>query len=282
MIFDVSDSAPPPKAEAPPPLEAEPGEPGEPEETRMLDLRDLMRLTQRSLAPPPPPPPLDDVNEALSVREAILLVDSIAPLALDPEPRAVAEALPAPREAPPSPTSPSPAQRRLRAVCSGLTVLVVMASLVAIKGRMARDEAAAAGLLADHVQPAARVPATPEPPSEEALKGEPPPSAVPAAPAAPAAPKAAPRKVPVRPAPPRRPAPAPAPAPVDTGLNHAEVAPEATPHVDLMEAMTAAVAAHATPSSAPKVDCPPTPANGSGTLPSPCARAGTRTLPPPP
>jgi len=270
MIFDVSESTRPPEPESTP-LETEPFEP---EETRMLDLRDLMRLTQESLPPPPRPP--DDLTVPLSVREAILLVDSIAPSSLDPAPAEVAAPQPS---LPDAPTSPSPARRRSRAVYSGLTVLVVMASLVAIKGRMAREEASAAGLTAERAEPSVRMVSRPAPAAEDALPAAPTPSATPGVkPSATAAPTSMPRKAPVRLAPPRP----RAPAPVEAAPNRAEVAPEPAPPVDLMEAMSAAVAAHSAPSRAPKGDCPPTPANGSGTPPSPCARGGTKTSPPHP
>ncbi len=270
LIFDVSESVRPPQP-APTPLETGPGEP---EDTRMLDLRDLMRLTQESLAPPPPPP--DDLNAPLSVREAILLVDSIAPSSLDPGRTEVAAPQPS---LPDAPTSPSPARRRLRAVSSGLTVLIVMASLVAIKGRMAREEASAAGLvpaqtklIAERTEPSAKPATRPEPAPEGTLPTAPTPSATPSATAAPTS---TPRKAPAPVAPPRR----RAPTPVENGPSRTAAAPEATPQVNLLEAMSAAVAARSAPPSAPKGGCPPTPANGSGTPPSPCARAGTRTSP---
>lgn len=241
----------------------------------MLDLRDLMRLTQLSIAPPPPPP--DDLIAPLSVREAALLLDSIAPSSIDPAPAEVAAPQPS---LPDAPTSPSPARRRLRAVYSGFTVLIVMASLVAIKGRVTREEASAAGLtpmqgelFPEPAEPDTRTATRPEAPSEGALKTASGPSAKPNATAAPTS---KPRKAPVPAAPPRRP-----PTPMENGPSRAAAAPapEPAPHVDLMEAMSAAVAAHDAPPRAPKGDCPPTPA---GSPLSPCARAGTRTSPLPP
>jgi hypothetical protein len=256
MIFDVSANESGRESMRPPPPEPTPVEtgPSEPEETRMLDLRDLMRLTQQSLAPPPPQP-LEDLNAPLSVHEAALLVDSIAPASFDP---ALTEVAARPTILPEAPTSPSPARRRLRAVCSGFTVLVVMASLVAIKGRMAGEEASAAGLdpaqaelFPSQVEQDARMATSPVPAPEGALTATPTPSAKPSATVAPTS---APRRAPVRSAPPPR----RTPTPVENGPSRAaaapEAPPEATPPVDLMKAMNDAVKAHDAPPRAPKGD----------------------------
>jgi hypothetical protein len=276
LIFDVGESTTP-RRNTPTPLETalgtlpSPEEPSPHEETRMLDLRDLARRTRQNLATVPD---AEECDAPLSLREAILLVDSIAPASFDPAP---AEVDPSPPPAP-SPLAteapPGHARRRLRAVYSGLGVLVVMAGLVAAKARMVREEASAAGLDPAPTELVATQAASLVPPTTGVAPAAPAPSPTPRATAAPTA---TPRKVPVHAAPPRPRAPTPA----DTGERRAAAEPEAPPKVDLMDAIQAAVAAHSAPSSAPKGDCPPTAAGGSGT-PSPCARGGTKTSPPHP
>lgn len=285
LIFDVSTSkasAPP----APPGLPAPPAEtpltsafegpPSPHEETRMLDLRDLVRLSRERLATTRSQ---EEQEPPLNVREASLLVDSIAaPAVLDPPKIEVGASEPIeeirPIEASRSveAASPGPAPRRLRAVYSGLALLIVMVGMVAVRARIAREEVSAARLAPEQPEQAAQLSSTQEQPAADTPKAAPVPSAPPSATAAPTA---TPRKTPViRPALPRPRAPAPA----DTAESRAAAAPETTPHVDLLDAMQAAVSKRSAPASAPKVDCPPTPGGGSG-APSPCARAAPRTSP---
>ncbi len=282
LIFDVSAS----KASAAPPMPAPPAEtpltsafegpPSPHEETRMLDLRDLVRLSRERLATTRSQ---DEQEPPLSVHEASLLVDSIAaPAVLEPPKVEVEAAEPIEEirtiEASRSfkAASPGPARRRLRAVYPGLALLSMMVGMIAVRARMAPEEASTARLAPPPPELAAQLSSTQEQPAADIPKAAPAPSA---RPSATAAPTAAPRKTPVmRPALPRPRAPAPA----DTAESRAAAAPETTPHVDLLDAMQAAVSRGSAPATAPKVDCPPTAGVGSG-APSPCVRAAPRTSP---
>ncbi|MEO5731210.1 MAG: hypothetical protein ABIV93_29725 [Byssovorax sp.] len=252
------------------------GPPSPHEETRMLDLRDLVRLSRERLATTRSQ---EEQEPPLSVREASLLVDSLAaPAALDP-PKVEVEASEPIEEIRPieasrsvEAASPGPARRRLRSVYSGLALLIVMVGMIAFRAKMAREEASTATLAPEQPELAAQLSSTQEQPAADIPTAAPVPSA---RPSATAAPTATPRRPPVmRPALPRPRAPAPA----DTAESRAAAAPETTPHVDLLDAMQAAVSRSSAPASAPKVDCPPTPGGGSG-APSPCARAAPRTSP---
>ena len=234
----------------------------------MLDLLDLAERTRQALATAPE---ADDGDVPLNVHEAILLVDSIAPASIeDPPPLDVAPVAAPP--APPTPTTSStPARRRLRAIYSGAGLLVLMATMVLVQARMGREVASAAALRPDPGETTALLPEAPQTPSIAA-----PPVATTRAPTAPPATTAttSPKGPPRAPAPPR---PRP-PVAADTPDIRAAAEPTATPRVDLLDAMAAAVAARSAPPAAPKGDCPPIPPGRSGT-PSPCARAGTRTSP---
>lgn len=259
LIFDVSESGTP-RCDAPTSMEKAIDElSSPPEETRMLDLRDLARRTRRALATVPE---VDEVDVPLSVREAILLVDSIAPASTEPAPAAVDPSPPS------TPTSSSPG-RRLHALYSGVGLLVVMAGLVVAEARMSQDVASAAGLTPDPPETTALLSAAPPTPSTDVMPVAVTPGAKLTATAAPSS-TSAPRKAPPKAPPPRPRAPIPADTP--------EIQAAAEPKVVLLDAMAAAVAARSAPTTTPKVDCPPAPPGGSGT-PSPCARAGTRTSP---
>jgi hypothetical protein len=265
-IFDVSESGTPPRDATTRPDQEASVLPSAPEETRMLDLRDLAKRTRQALATVPEK---DDADALLNVREAILLVDSIAPASLDEPPPIAA----APADADPSPpavrTSSTPARRRLNAIYSGVGLLFVMAAMVVAKANMGREVASAAALAPEQVE-------TPAPPSTTTQPA--PTAAAPRAPAtaATAKPAVTPPRAPPRAAPPRPKAPVAAPA--DTPEVRAAAEPTATPHVELLDAMAAAVAAHSAPPAAPKVDCPPGAAGGSGTT-SPCPRTETKASP---
>lgn len=281
-IFDVSTTAAPEKPAAAPPGPEEPPAPrGEDlsalqEEMRLIDLRDLARRTQEGLAARAP---VDDSEAPLLVHEAVMLVDSLAPASLgaatndeetSPEARD-----PAPASTP-FPTPAEAAQKRWRAAGSGAALLLVMGTLVAVKARL-RDEAPSEALTPEQADPAA--PASPErtgpvsttqdPSSKEGASGAP--SAIP--PAKPTStPASAPKRAPVsHPSPPpsRPRAPAPA-APAD---NRGAADPAA--HIDLLDAMQAAVAKHSAPPGAPKRGCPP--ASGAAPGSPPCPRAAPRT-----
>jgi hypothetical protein len=284
LIFDVSatKASAAPAAPAPPPLPAETpdtfafeGPPSPHEETRMLDLRDLVRLSRLSLARRSQ----EEHEPPLSVREAVLLVDSIAaPAVLEP-PKAEVEASEPIEEIRPveasrsvEGASPGPARRRLRAIYSGLALLIVMVGLIAVRANIAREDTSTARLAPEQPELVAQMSSTQEQPATDISSPAPAPSA---RPSATAAPTATPRKTPVMRPPPPRPR---APAPADTAESRAAAAPETTPHVDLLDAMQAAVSKRSAPASAPKGDCPPTPGGGSG-APSPCARAAPRTSP---
>jgi hypothetical protein len=263
LIFDVSEGTTH-RRHAPTPLEeALEGLASPHEETRMLDLRDLARRTRERLATAPE---AEECEVPLSVREAILLVDSIAPTSIDPAPAEVDPSTPA---TPATPASSSPARRRLRAVYSGIGILIVMAGIVAAKARMGREEASAAALAPTQTEAIPPLSTPSELPIADVSPVAPAPRPTPKGTAAPTS---TPRKVPGRAAPPR---PRP-PSPADTPEIRAATEPGATTHVDLMGAIEAAVAAHSPPSSAPKGDCPPTAAGGT---PPPCARGGTKTSP---
>jgi hypothetical protein len=270
-IFDVSEAG----ASSPREAGAErasdvPSSP--PEEMRMRDLLDLARRTRQALATVPE---ADDSDALLSVHEAILLVDSIAPASLE-EPPTIEAASPAtPPAPPPAKASPTPTRRRLHAIYSGIGLLVIMAAMVVAKARMGREVASAAALGPDRGETTAPPAETPETPSTAA-----PPVAtiattgatkVTPAPTATTSPKAPPRAAPPRPKP-------PVAAPADPPEARVAAEPPATPHVELLDAMAAAVASHSAPPAAPRVDSPPTPPGGPG-APSPSARAGTRTSP---
>lgn len=274
MIFDVSESGTSTRYTGAPSERpsSEPSSP--PEEMRMLDLLALARRTRQALETVPE---AADVDVPLSVREAILLVDSIAPASLDAPPTRSAppaiDAPPAQIEPPPPPakTSSTPARRRLHAIYSGVGLLVVMAAMVAAKATMGHEVASTAALAPEEAETTAPLSATPQAPSTAAS-----PVATTQATTKPAV---TPPMAPPRPAPPR-PKP-PVAAPAETAVVRAAAEPTATPRVDLLDAMAAAVAAHSAPPgppAAPRVDCPPISPGGSGT-PSPCARAGTRTSP---
>jgi hypothetical protein len=269
LIFDVGGGRETSRRDTPTPLEqaleALPSSP--PEETRMLDLRDLARRTRQALETVPE---IDEGDFPISVREAILMADSIAPASIEP---ARTEAAPPPPADPP-PSSPDSTTRRLNALYSGVGLLLVMAALVVAKARMGREVASAAPLTPEQSEPITLLSATSQAPSADALPAAVTPGATTRATAAPITTTSAPRKAPPRPAPP----PPKKPAPADTTEVRAATEPTVAPKVVLLDAMAAAVAAHSSPTSAPKVDCPPAPPGGSGT-PSPCARGATRTSP---
>ncbi len=253
LIFDVTEGATAPR----PAASSTPSSP--PEETRMHDLRDLAKRTQASLATVPR---ADELDVPLDVREALLLIDSIAPASIDPAAPAVDPA-PAPS---PLPAASRPATRRLRAIYTGLGLLVIMASLVVAKAQMGREVASAAGLAPDEGQATALLLPTPLATAAEAAPVAAGPTAAPSVTAAPTAPPPKPK---ARPAPPR-----PRPTPADTPEIRAAAEPAATPHVDLLDAMQAAVAAHSAPPAAPRVNCAPGAPGGPG-----CPRAATGASP---
>jgi hypothetical protein len=292
LIFDVTASDTPAaraRARARARREAESEGPSSNEETRLLDLRDLARISRESLASLPPK---EEIEAPLNLHDAILLVKSITPAAVEPVKIEVAEEAVIAAAAPdtddaeieidaPRPvvvTSASPARRRWRAAYSGVALLIVMAGLVAAKAKIAREKAFAAVQRSEARESTAQVSSTAPPPAAEAAVAASMPSALPSAGAAPTStPRKTPATHPVAPRP-RAPAPAPAPAPVDTADPRASAGPEATPHVDLLDAMQAAVSRHSAPPSVVKGDCPPGPEGSSG-APSPCARAAPRTSP---
>lgn len=291
LIFDVTASdTPAARARARARREAESeGPPSSNEETRMIDLRDLARISRESLASLP----AKEEHEApLNLNDAILLVKSIAPPAAPPVKAGVAEdvadavsaeAAPDVEEAelegprPVEVASSTPARRRWRAAYSGVGLLIVMVGLVAAKAKIAREKAYASVLSSKAHEVTSQMTSTPPLPTADVAVVA---SAPSARPSAGAAPSATPRKTPaIRPVAPHPRAPAPTPA--DTADSRAGAGPDATPHVDLLDAMQAAVARHSTPPSVVKQDCPPAPEGSSGTL-SPCARAAPRTSPPHP
>lgn len=271
LIFDVGES-PTSGRETPTPQEGAPaGESSPPEETRMVDLLNLARRTRESLANTPGK---ETLEIPISVREAILLVDSISPASIEPAPLAPAplavglglglDADPYPLGAP---TSPTPARRRLHAIYSGIGLLVVMAGLVVAKARVGQEVASAAGLAPGEGESTTALTATPQTPATAASPVVAAPTST-TTPTATAAPAATPRRAPIRPAPTRPKAPA------ADGAPEMRASADATPptHSDLLGAMAAAVAAHSAPSSAPKVDSTPAP-------PSPSVRGEPRTSP---
>lgn len=281
-IFDVSASdTPAARRRARREAESE-GPPSSNQETRMIDLRDLARISRESLASLPSK---EEQEAPLNLHEATLLVKSITPPALAPakvevaEEAVNAEAALDTEEAfveasrPVEVAASSPARRRWRAATSGVALLIVMAGLVAAKAKIAREKAFAAMLSAGAREPAAQVASTaPQPAADVAIAASAP-SALPSA-----APTSTPRKPPmIRPVAPRP----RAPAPVETTDPRASAGPDTPPHVDLLDAMQAAVARHSTPPAVVKGDCPPAVEGGSGT-PSPCARGAPRTSPPHP
>jgi hypothetical protein len=286
LIFDVTASdTPAARARARARREAESeGPPSSNEETRMLDLRDLARISRESLASLP----AKEEHEApLNLNDAILLVKAITPSAAAPAKVEVVEGIAdtvsaeatsevegaeveAPR--PVEVASSSPARRRWRAAYTGVALLIVMAGLVAAKAKIAREKAFASVLSSRVHEVTGQMSSTPPLPTVDVAVVASTPSAQPSAGAAPTA---TPRKTPpIRPG-----APHPrAPAPADTSDPRAGAGTDAAPHVDLLDAMQAAVARHSAPPSAVKVDCPPGPEGSSG-APSPCARAAPRTSP---
>ena len=284
LIFDVTASDTPAaraRARARARREAESeGPPSSSEETRMIDLRDLARISRESLASLPAK---EELEAPLNLHDAILLVKSITPSAVAPAKVEVAEgvadavsaeAAPEAEDAeveaprPVEVASSSPARRRWRAAYSGVVLLIVMAGLVAAKAKIAREKAYASGMSSGAREVTAPMSSTPPLPAADVAVVA---SAPSTQPSAGAAPTAAPRKTPaVRPVAPHLRAPAPA----DT----ADPRADATPHVDLLDAMQAAVARHSAPPAVVKGDCPPAPEGSSG-APSPCARAAPRTSP---
>ena len=272
LIFDVSASKTPATARRESAFE---GPESPHEETRMLDLRDLVRLSRLSLATVPPQ---EEHDPPLSVHEAILLVDSLSPpvhvepVKADVEaPKPIEEVMSIEAAEPVEEPSSQPARSRWRAAYSGIALLMVMVGMVTAKARMSQDKASEARLAPEPPAPVAQVSSTQELPAADVSSAAPAPSAlVTAAAASTSAPRKAPviRPVATRPR---------APAPADTAESRAAAATE-TPHVDLLDAMQAAVSKHSAPPSPPKEDCLPTP----GGAPSPCARAVPRTLPPHP
>ena len=258
LIFDVGErptSAPATKAAGD---EGRSAASSPPEETRMLDLLSLARRSQERLATLPR---LETLEVPLSVREAILLVDSIAPASIEPAPVDVAPAPPG------EPTSPSPTRRRLHAVYSGAGLLVVMAVLVVVKAQMGQEVASAAGIVASVDEATAMLLATPATAPSPVIAAPTPTPAVTVAPTA--APRRAPTPTPPRPAPTHPKATA-----ADAPEARASADPTATPHVDLLGAMAAAVAAHSAPPSAPRAAMP-----GEPKAPSPSAPGAARTSP---
>jgi hypothetical protein len=248
------------------------------EETRMLDLRDLVRLSRMSLATLPPQ---EEHDPPLSVHEAMLLVDSLSPLSVVPPVKAEVEAsepieevMPIEASEPAEEPSSKPTWTRWRAAYSGVALLVVMVGMVTAKARMSQDKASEARLAPEQPAPVAQMSSPQElPAADVSIAASTPIARASAA----AAPTSTPHKPPVtRPLPPRP--RAPAPAPVDTAESRAAAATEPTPHVVLLDAMQAAVSRRPAPPSPPKEDCLPTPGGGSG-APSPCARAAPRTSP---
>lgn len=261
LIFDVGERPTSAREAKAPGDEGRAAESSPLEETRMLDLLNLARRTQESLATLPGP---ETLEVPLSVREAIMLVDSIAPASIDPAPVDVA---PYPLGMPPS---PSPTRRRLHAVYSGAGLLVVMAGLVVAKARMGQEVASAAGIVANPGEATAMLIATTATPTTTA---SPVVAAPTTTPAATVAPTAAPRRAPApRPAPTHPKAPA-----ADAPDARASADSTATPHVDLLGAMAAAVAAHSAPPSAPRAAIPG--ASGATEAPSPSAPGAARTSP---
>lgn len=270
-IFDVSEIGTPSSREADArPERAIDVPPSPPEEMRMLDLLDLAKRTRQALATAAE---ADSGDGPLSIHEAILLVDSIAPASMEEPPTIEAPSVPAPAAAPSAPpaarASAPPPRRRLHAIYSGIGLLVVMAAMVVAKARMGREVASAAALGPDPGETTAPLSETPQMPSTAAAPIAT--SKATTVTTATTSPKAPPRAAPPRPKP-------PVAAPADPPDIRAAAEPTATPRVDLLDAMAAAVAAHSAPPTAPKGDCPATPPGGAGT-PSPCARAGTRTSP---
>jgi hypothetical protein len=306
LIFDVSTTAAPrestPTPTPTPTLEVAFDDREEPssqqQETRMLDLRDLARLTRESLAALPR---AEEPEAQLSVHEALRLVDSLAPTALVPAPVDLGSASEAANEsesesksASEAPrlaaTTPSrPARRRLRAAYGGFTLLIGVGALLAVKARSERETSSAA------IAPEPTEQAEPMTQSELAapLSATPTPSVKDVASVAPAqgtsakatsatttTPAVAAKRVPV--APPPSPSLPPArprtPAPAAVEENRATAEPDATPHVDLLGAMQAAVEKRSSTPGAVKGGCVPTPGAAPG-APSPCARATPRTSP---
>ena len=277
LIFDVGES-PTSGREPPTPREGAPAAESSPrEETRMVDLLNLARRTRESLANTPEK---ETLEIPISVREAILFVDSISPASIEPAPPAPPplevglDPAPYPLGAP---TSPTPARRRLQAIYSGIGLLVVMAGLVVAKARVGQEVASAAGLTPEAGESTATLTATPQTLATPAS----PVFAAPKSTTTPTvAPAATPRRAPTRPAPTRPKAPA------DDGAPEMRASADSTPpsHSDLLGAMAAAVAAHSAPSSAPKVDSTPAPPGGPGGpggpgAPSPSVRGEPRTSP---
>lgn len=267
LIFDVGEGPSSGREAEAPQDPARSMEPSPPEEMRMFDLLNLAKRTRDSLTT------LDGAETLevpLSVREAILLVDSIAPAAIAPASFGVdSHPLGPPSSTPsPSPTSSTPTRRRLRAVYSGVGLLAVMAALVVVKASVGREVASAAGLAPDPSESAAVLLATPQ---TQATSAPPVVAAPTTAPKAPAAPATMPRRAPTQPTPTRPRAPADTPQ-----IRVAADAP--TPPVDLLGAMAAAVAARSAPSGAPRVGSPASPPGGSGAL-SPSDRGEPRTSP---
>jgi hypothetical protein len=271
-VFDVSEiETPPSSREGDARSERASDAPSSPpEEMRMLDLLALAKRTRQALATAPE---ADLGDGPLSVHEAILLVDSIAPASMEEPPTIEATPIPAPAVAPEAPpaarASTPPPRRRMHAIYSGIGLLVVMAAMVVAKARVGREVASAAALGPDPGETTAPLSETPQTPSTAAA-----PVATTKATTvttATTSPKGPPRAAPPRP----RPTVAP---PADSPEVRVAAEPTATPHVELLDAMAAAVAAHSAPPAAPKGDPPPTPPGGSG-APSPSARAGTRTSP---
>ncbi len=129
-----------------------------------------------------------------------------------------------------------------------------MAGLVAAKAKITREKAYASVMSSVTSEVTAPMSSTPPLPAANVAVVASTPSA---RPSADGAPTAAPRKTPaIRPVAPHL----RAPAPVET----ADPRADATPHVDLLDAMQAAVARHSAPPGAVKVDCPPAPEGSSG------------------
>lgn len=269
-IFDVSEAATPSSREADAKPERAIDVPSSPpEELRMLDLLDLANRTRQALATAQE---ADSGDGPLSVHEAILLVDSIAPASMGEPPTIEPAPAPASPAPPAARASAPPPRRRMHAIYSGIGLLVVMAAMVVAKARMGREVASAAAVGPDEGEttaPPGEIPQTP-------YAGAAPVATTKATTVTPVTTAPTPPKGPPRPAPPR-PKPTVAP-PADPPEIRAAAEPTATPHVELLDAMAAAVAAHSAPPAAPRGDAVPTPPGGAGT-PSPSARAGTRTSP---
>lgn len=268
LIFDVGEKTASARATEAQHDDERRAPPSPPEETRMLDLQSLAKRTRDSLASLPYQEPTETLEVPLSVREAILLVDSIAPASIEPAP---IDVVPYPLG---EPTSPSPARRRLRAVYSGAGLLVVMAGLVVAKARMGQEVASAAAIVPGGGESTALLMTAPESPAATASPtvATPAPTAT-VAPAPTVAPAATPHHAPTS-----QPKARPRAPVVDAPDTRASTDPTATPRVDLLGAMAAAVAAHSAPPSAPRVDSTPAPPALPETR-TPSAPAGTRTSP---